>query len=200
MPKEIKEEETLDKLGTSIENILNIKESWYKFILVDTSDGKTNDDFTMPLGMGIGGGKKYIIAIDGELWDKYLEETDQRKKMRRYAKFARVLAHEYMHLYQYKHSFDKYSKEFCYERDLPHSQDKWNDSQHKKYINLYIELEAFAFGMLVESKILNRKRITYIPSDINKYQYKKIYAQVKGVFEKKVEKAFCDLPQHKAMQ
>lgn len=176
MSKEIEEEGTLDKLGNSIESILGIKKSWYKFILVDTDDNKVSDDFAMPPGMGIGGGKKYIIAIDGELWDKYLEETDQKKKKRRYAEFARVLAHEFMHLYQYKHSFDEHSKEFCYEKSLPHNQDKWNDSQHKKYTNLYIELEACAFGMLVESKILNRKRISYIPDDVNKYQYKKIYA------------------------
>lgn len=191
MLKEIKEEETLDKLGNSIESILGIKESWYKFILVDTSDGKASDDFTMPPGMGIGGGKKYIIAIDGELWDKYLEETDQKKKKKRYAEFARVFAHEFMHLYQYKHSFDKYSREFYYEKDLPHSQDEWNDSQHKKYTNLYIELEARAFGMLVESKILNRKRVSYIPNDVNKYQYKKIYAQVKDAYEKKIEETFA---------
>lgn len=195
MSKEIQEWETLEKLGNSIESVLNIKESWYRFCLIDTSNGKKlDDDFVMPPGMGIGGGKKYIIAIDGELWDKYLKETNQKKKIRRYAKFARVLAHEFMHLYQFKRSFDKYSKEFYYERDLPRNQDKWNNKQNKKYTNLYIELEAFAFGSLIESKILNRKRMPYMSTDVNKYRCRKVYSQVKDLYEKKIEKELYRLP------
>ncbi|MCQ2794171.1 MAG: hypothetical protein MJ207_02250 [Bacilli bacterium] len=188
---EDEEDKEFDRLLTAITSILNIKDSWFRFILVDTSNGnKLDDDFAMPSGMGIGGGKKYIIAIDGELWTKYIEETNPKMKIKRCAAFVRVISHEFMHLYQFKHSFDKYAKEFYYEKSLPHDQDNWNYRQHKKYINLSIELEAYAFGLLVESKILNRKRITYIPYDINKYQFRKTYLQIKSIYEKKIEEAF----------
>lgn len=185
----------VDKILDAIVSILDIDESWVKFIMVDTSKGKKLDDgFAMPSGMGIGGGEKYIIAIDNELWNKYVEETNQKKKLKRYAEFVRIVSHEFMHLYQFKHSFDKYSKEFYFEKDLPNDQDKWNNRQHKKYVNLNIELEAYAFGLLVESKVLNRKRVTYIPDDINKYQFRKTYLQIKSIYERKIEEMTCNLP------
>lgn len=187
---ESEEDRAFDQALDAITSILNIEESWFRFILVDTSHGKKIDDFAMPSGMGIGGREKYIIAIDGELWTKYEKETNPKKKIKRYAKFVRTVSHEFMHLYQFKHSFDKYAKEFFYEKSLPHDQDKWTNKQNKKYINLTIELEACAFGLLVESKILNRKRITYIPDDINKYQFRKTYLQIKSIYEKKIEEAF----------
>ncbi|MCQ2795372.1 MAG: hypothetical protein MJ214_04130 [Bacilli bacterium] len=64
--KEIKEGESLDKLLNAINSILEIEESWYDFILVDTS-GEQPDDFYMPTGLSAIVEDKSIIAVDDQM-------------------------------------------------------------------------------------------------------------------------------------
>lgn len=192
MSKEIKEGEALDKLLNTINSILEIKESWYDFILVDTS-GKQLDDFYMPPGLSALGEDKSIIAVDDQMWNDFVEATNEKKKKRAYAIIAKVISHELMHLNQFKHSRDKHLKEFYYETKLPKNSDKWSLYQQKKYENLTSELEAFAFGKLVESIILQSKRISTLPTYTNRYRFRKIYLQMKGKYEKKIGEAFYNL-------
>ncbi|MCQ2795371.1 MAG: hypothetical protein MJ214_04125 [Bacilli bacterium] len=86
---------------------------------------------------------------------------------------AKVISHELMHLNQFKYSRDKYLKEFYYETKLPRNSDKWTISQQKKYENLTSEIEAYAFGKLVESTILHLKEYLLFPRTLT-YQFKKI--------------------------
>ncbi len=192
---ENKEEDELDKLLDAVNSILGIKESWYKCIFVVTKDQEV-DDFTMPNGIGLlGKGKtKSMIFVDNQIWTDYEEATDEDKKRRRFAKVARIFSHELMHLHQLKYSYDKYKKDFVYESKLPKNTSKWTVSQRKKYDNLSIELEAIAFSTLVESAILHRRRLSSLHTYTNRYQYNKIYSQIKNVYVKRIEKLISNLP------
>ncbi|MCQ2796782.1 MAG: hypothetical protein MJ213_05775 [Bacilli bacterium] len=191
MSKEIKEGEALDKLLNAINSILEIKESWYDFILVDTS-GEQPDDFDMPAGISAIGEDKSIIAVDDQMWNDFTEATNEKKKKRAYAIIAKVISHELMHLNQFKYSLNKHLKDFYYETKLPKNSNKWSLYQQKKYENLTSELEAFAFGKLVESTILQSKRISTLPTYTNRYQFKKVYLQMKDKYEKKIEETFLN--------
>lgn len=189
MSKEIKEAEALDKLLNTINSILEIKESWYDFHLVDTS-GEQPDDFAMPPGLSAIGEDKSIIAVDDQMWNDFIEATNEKRRKKAYAIIAKVISHELMHLNQFKYSLDKHLKDFYYETKLPRNSDKWSLYQQKKYENLTSELEAFAFGKLVESTILQSKRISALPTYTNKYKFKKTYLQMKDKYGKKIEEAF----------
>lgn len=191
MSKE-EEDKIVDGLLNAINNILDIKESWYDCIFVITK-GYEEEDFTMPNGLGMFYENKFKIFIDDQLWDDYENAIDKIKKRRYYAKMVGVISHELMHLHQFKYSSDKYMKDFKYELKLPNNTDEWTVSQRKKYDNLAAELEAYAFGKLVESTISQSKRISSLPTYMDRCQFKKIYLQVKSKYEKKIEKAFCNL-------
>ena len=190
MSKE-EEDKIVDNLLNAINNILDINESWYDFIFVITK-GQEVEDFNMPNGFGMLGDGKSKIFVDGQLWDDYENATDKNKKRRKYAKMVGIIAHELMHIRQFKYSSDKYMKDFHYELKLPNNTDKWTVSQRKKYDNLAVELEAFAFGKLVESTISQSKRISPLPTFTNRYQFKKIYLQMKDKYEKKIIEAFAN--------
>lgn len=147
----------------------------------------------MPNGLGMLCEGKSKIFIDDQLWIDYEKATDKNKKRRKYAKMIGTISHELMHLHQFKYSCNKYLKDFYYESKLSRKTDKWTVPQRKKYDNLTAELEAFAFGKLVESTISQSKRISSLPTYTNRYQFKKIYSQMKDKYEKKVAAAFCNL-------
>lgn len=191
MSKE-EEDKIVDNLLNAINNILNIKEFWYDCIFVITK-GYEEEDFTMPNGLGMFYENKYKIFINDQLWDDYENAIDKNKKRRYYAKMVGVISHELMHLHQFKYSSDKYMKDFKYELKLPNNTDKWTVSQRKKYDNLAAELEAYAFGKLVESTISQSKRISSLPTYMNRYQFKKVYLQTKETYGKKIIEAFCNL-------
>lgn len=185
----IKNEKELDKLLNAIHRVLGIKESWYDLYLAYKGN-KEVKDFTMPYGLGAVRENKFIIAIDDELWTEYVEETSINKKRKKYALVAGVLAHELFHLYQFKHSYKKYIDDFNYEHSLPRNINKWSSAQIRKYNNLYIEIEARAFEMLIKSILLHKEKMSLPYKKINMRQYKKVYLQLKATYEEKIKRAF----------
>lgn len=191
MSKE-EEDKIVDDLLNAINNILDIKESWYDCIFIITK-GYEVEDFTMPNGLSVLYEEKFKVFINDQLWDDYENATDKIKKRRYYAKMVGVISHELMHLHQFKYSSDKYMKDFKYELKLPNNTDNWTVSQRKKYDNLSAEIEAFAFGKLVESTISQSKRISSLPTYTNRYKFRKVYLQMKDTYGKKIVEAFCEL-------
>lgn len=176
---------TLDKILDAVDKILNVGDDvcfkWGTYNLKRASLG------------GISICDKKIVIINYHFLKRYAKETNKENKRYYYAQIAGIAAHEVMHIVQFACSFEKYKEEFMYSANLPSDLNKWSKEENKKYHNLYIEIEASAFGDLVEATLLNEDKIPSPHSVTSKKIYKEIYLKLKDKYEDKIKEAFSNL-------
>lgn len=175
---------TLDKILDAVDKILGIGDAfsfnWGSINLKRASLG------------GVSVCNKKLVVVNYYYLRKYAKETNKENKKYYYAQIAGIAAHEVMHIVQYVYSFEKYKEEFMYAANLP-PDEKWSIEETKKYNNLYIEIEASAFGDLVEATLLNETKIPTPHEYTDIKIYSEVYLKLKDKYEDKIKEAFSNL-------
>ena len=180
---DIKNEQIFVKMFGAINSVLNVSGNAYSCDLFSCDLNKTK---------GYSDYKKGLICIDYKIWEKFCSANTPEEKRLYYAIAAGTAAHEVMHFHQFTNMTSQIEEDFVFEGNLPINSNEWTDEQLLEYFNLSIEIEAFAFGMLIEETLLFGNRFSQLPIQIDANKYQKTYTLIEAKYKNRILNAFCN--------
>lgn len=184
---EIKQLQAFTYIFSAMNYILNLNGNSYRPSIGNVSQQRTN---------GYSDYKNGIICIDSNVWDAFtnaIDNKDDAEARVRYGIAAGTIAHEVMHFYQIQNLTPERMNGFIIEGNMSQDPSKWTEEDFTKYWNLSIEIEAFAFGMLVEETLLFGKNVSIFPKQMNREKYENVYNNLKEKYLSRIEYAFQNL-------
>jgi len=126
-----------------------------------------------------------IIYVNKLYLDNVIKSNNTDKYDYNYSVFCSIVAHETMHFHQKTNPSSQIIKDFVTEIEMLDDTSKFDN---KTYVNLSTEIEARAFGALIQEKIIGY--YDPINSDIDVDEFNKKYNELKDVYWNKIVEAF----------
>lgn len=126
-----------------------------------------------------------VIYVNKLYLDNVIKDAGTPNFDYSFSVFASIIAHETMHFYQKINSTQQIIKDFKVEIEMLEDSNKFDN---KLYVNLSTEIEARAFGALIQEKIIG----SYDPinKDIDDNEFNKQYKRLKSIYWDKIVEAF----------